>query len=176
MASIRVDSTIPAPHVVPTEVYSASFPITSPVLLRIATGGAGQSGLVRALADAFIEHEVQARGCKPFAVAWLASDTSASFNHLASRAADLSITYHVVAEEVAIRQGIADRSVYAWRDHWLLVGMYGPKCRDLGTLHILLIVLNVRDVKKVQRATQPIYAQTTMFPFTITSANCSKPQ
>ena len=60
----------------------------------------------------------------PFKVAWLASDTSASFNYLAQNAADVSITYHAVAESVAMEQGIADRCVYAWRDHWMLVGQY----------------------------------------------------
>ena len=59
---------------------------------------------------------------EPFRVASLASDISASFNYLASRLADLSITYHPAAEEIAILQGIATKSVYAWRDHWMLVG------------------------------------------------------
>lgn len=57
-----------------------------------------------------------------FKVAWLASDTSASFNYLAQNAADVSITYHAAAEHVAMQQGIADRCEYAWRDHWMLVG------------------------------------------------------
>lgn len=60
----------------------------------------------------------------PFKVVWLASDTSASFNYLAQNAADVSITYHAVAESVAMQQGIADRCEYAWRDHWMLVGEY----------------------------------------------------
>lgn len=59
----------------------------------------------------------------PFRIAWIATDTSLSFNALASGAADLSITYHAYAEKVALRQGIADRCAYAWRDHFMLVGM-----------------------------------------------------
>ncbi|KAB8302067.1 hypothetical protein EYC80_005518 [Monilinia laxa] len=62
-------------------------------------------------------------------IAWLLSDTSTSFNYLGSRAADCSITYHKIAEEMAIRQGIAERREYAWRDHWLLVG---PKENSAG--------------------------------------------
>ncbi|QSZ35376.1 hypothetical protein DSL72_008246 [Monilinia vaccinii-corymbosi] len=67
--------------------------------------------------------------CPRFSIAWLFSDTSASFNHLGSRAADCSITYHGIAEEMAIKQGIAERREYAWRDHWLLVG---PKENPAG--------------------------------------------
>jgi hypothetical protein len=50
MASIKVVPN-PLPLLVePTEVYGNEGPIT----LRIATGGAGQSGLIRSLAEAFI--------------------------------------------------------------------------------------------------------------------------
>lgn len=129
MASIpfNFSSFEPEPHVIPAEIYSGSHNhgpfVEHPIKLRIATGGAGQSGVLRALCNAFIEHEFQSGDCKnSFSIAWLMSDTSASFNHLATRAADLSITYHHAAEEIAIRQGIADRKAYAWRDHWLLVG------------------------------------------------------
>jgi hypothetical protein len=121
MASIKIDPTADAVYVKPTEVYSANHDVTSPICLRIATGGAGQSGLIRALADAFILEKVK-NGHEPFCIAWLASDTSASFNYLPSRSADMSITYHPVAETIAIRQGIASKKVYAWKDHWLLVG------------------------------------------------------
>ncbi|KAL3426545.1 extracellular solute-binding protein family 1 [Phlyctema vagabunda] len=124
MASVNISPEAPEVPVVPAEVYtigSINSP-AAPVKLRIATGGAGQSGLIGALAKGFIAHEVSTTGCADFAVAWLLSDTSASFNYLGSRSADLSITYHKIAEGIAMRQGIADRREYAWRDHWLLVG------------------------------------------------------
>lgn len=128
MASIPVDlkSSDPEPYVAPAEIYLDVDSVASDlpdVELRIATGGAGQSGVLRALCEAFIKYECSTNhGQKPFSVAWLMSDTSASFNYLASRAADLSITYHHAAETIAVKQGIADRREYAWRDHWLLVG------------------------------------------------------
>lgn len=68
----------------------------------------------------------QSKGNAPFRVAWIATDTSLSFNALATGAADLSITYHAYAEKIALRQGIADRCVYAWRDHFMLVGKTHP--------------------------------------------------
>lgn len=109
----------------PTEIYYGSTKdIKPPVKLRIATGGAGQSGLLKSLADAFIDDQVSETKCPPFAVSWIKSDTTASFNHLADGSADLSITYNAAAEQIAIAQGIADKRVYAWRDHFLLVGMH----------------------------------------------------
>jgi hypothetical protein len=58
----------------------------------------------------------------PFRACWIASDTSASFNHLAQNAADVSITYIAAAENIARIQGVTDRREYIWRDHWMLVG------------------------------------------------------
>ena len=109
----------------PTEIYcGTALGNNVPVKLRIATGGAGQSGLLRALADTFVDDQIRETKCPPFAVAWIKSDTTASFNHLADNSADLSITYNAAAEQIAIAQGIADKRVYAWRDHFLLVGMH----------------------------------------------------
>ena len=50
MASVKVVPSAPPLIVEPTEVYGAG----GPVALRIASGGAGQSGLIRSLAEAFI--------------------------------------------------------------------------------------------------------------------------
>ena len=110
----------------PAEIYDGTIASNDQpaIKLRIATGGAGQSGLIKALADAFIDDHILETSCAPFAVSWIKSDTTASFNHLADGTADLSITYQAAAEEIAIAQGIADRRVYAWRDHFMLVGTY----------------------------------------------------
>ncbi|KAL8714747.1 MAG: hypothetical protein Q9220_001260 [cf. Caloplaca sp. 1 TL-2023] len=111
------------PHIEAEEVYYGSYQAkNSPIKLRIATGGAGQSGLIKALSDAFIDDQVNDTSCDPFAIAWLKSDTAGSFNYLAQGSADLSITYHPAAEAIAMQQGFTDRSVYAWRDHFMLVG------------------------------------------------------
>lgn len=124
MASIHVspDTAKNRPvYVEPEATYYGNHPKTDQVKLRIATGGAGQSGLIKALADAFIEYCVK-KGQEPFAVAWLKSDTSASFNYLAQNSSDVAITYHEKAEDTALAQGIADKRIYAWRDHFLFVG------------------------------------------------------
>ncbi|RAH70313.1 uncharacterized protein BO66DRAFT_451160 [Aspergillus aculeatinus CBS 121060] len=70
------------------------------VKLRIGNGGAGQSGLIEALADTFIKASVE-NGSAPFKVAWYKSHTTS----------------------LAIRQRVAEGpSWYAWRDYSLLVG------------------------------------------------------
>lgn len=112
-------------EVQPTEVcYGTVMGNKSPNGLRVATGGAGQSGLLRALADAFLDDQVSGTKYSAFTVSWITSDTTASFNHLVDDSADLSITYNEAAEDIPKAQGIADKHVYAWRDHFLLVGNY----------------------------------------------------
>ena len=51
MASIKINRKLASPEIEPADVYGTGGPIR----LKIATGGAGQSGLLRALAEAFIQ-------------------------------------------------------------------------------------------------------------------------
>ncbi|KAJ5169472.1 uncharacterized protein N7500_002255 [Penicillium coprophilum] len=106
----------------PAAVYSGGYNSSSEVLLRIGNGGAGQSGLIGVLADAFIQSSVH-NGSTPFKVAWYKSDTTESINFLKSNTIDLGITYAPAAEQIAISQAIAKSPAwYAWRDHFLLTG------------------------------------------------------
>ncbi|KAI5791986.1 extracellular solute-binding protein family 1 [Geopyxis carbonaria] len=107
----------------PSAIYDGGIASsTSPISLRIANGGAGQSGLVKALADAYIADAV-ANGSKPFRVAWIKSDTTYSIKYLATGDADVGITYSPAAEDIAIASNIASSpSYYAFRDHFLIVG------------------------------------------------------
>jgi ABC-type tungstate transport system permease subunit len=94
----------------------------SKVLLNIGNGGAGQSGLIKALADAFIQDSVD-DGEDPFRVAWYTSDTTYSIQYLKSGLLDVGITYSPAAEKIAVDQGIATEDIYyAFRDHFLLIG------------------------------------------------------
>ncbi|EKC97609.1 hypothetical protein A1Q2_08068 [Trichosporon asahii var. asahii CBS 8904] len=110
----------------PEAIYDGGIANTtsgnSTVGLRIGNGGAGQSGLVKVLADKFISESV-ANGSSPFTVAWYVSDTTYSIEYLASGILDVGITYSFAAEKIAIQRGIAtDPPYYAFRDHFLLVG------------------------------------------------------
>lgn len=115
-------------HIIePANTFRGQYDGFCPIKLRIATGGAGESGLLRALADGFINYRVENTNCAPFTISWLKSDTTESLNYLARTVADVVITYHPLAETAAIKQDIADRREYAWRDHWMLVG---PKSNE----------------------------------------------
>ena len=117
MASIAFSTDSPRQDIEPAAIYGQEGPIT----FHIATGGAGGTGLLEALADAFIECMIRS-GSSPFRIAWIATDTSLSFNALASGAADVSIVYHPYAVKAALQQRITTRTEYAWRDHFMLVG------------------------------------------------------
>jgi hypothetical protein len=125
MASIKVNLNSPVPYVKPNETYRGSHPPRQrlQVQLRIASEP-GQSRLIKALSNEFINYMADEKNSEPFSVAWISSNSAASFDHLASRSVDVAITHHVAAEGIAIKQGVAEKSVPAWRDHWLLVGMF----------------------------------------------------
>ncbi|KAK4233093.1 hypothetical protein C8A03DRAFT_39224 [Achaetomium macrosporum] len=105
----------------PAAVYDGGYGNDSSILLGIGNGGAGQSGLIGALADAFIQDSVS-NGSQPFRVAWYQSETTYSINYLKDGIIDVAITYSPAAESIAIAQGVALARYYAWRDHFLLVG------------------------------------------------------
>lgn len=95
---------------------------TGPVRLRISNGGAGLSGLVGALANAFITYMVNEKGVEPFTIQWIKGDTTETINYLGTGQADVGITYNKAAECQAVSDGVAARRVYGFRDHFYLVG------------------------------------------------------
>ncbi|XPS71045.1 hypothetical protein M3J09_003231 [Ascochyta lentis] len=109
----------------PTEVYNGDFTLASiDALLRIADGGAGQNGLVKALADTFIQDRVQ-NGSQPFSIGWVLGDTTFTIKNLQSGEADLGISYVPAAEKIAVDQGIIDSKTgryYLFRDHFIIAG------------------------------------------------------
>ncbi|KAJ5388281.1 hypothetical protein N7509_010822 [Penicillium cosmopolitanum] len=123
--------TASAVAVVPTATYTSDSS-SKDVQLRIGNGGAGQSGLIEALANAFINSSVK-NGSNPFAIEWYKSDTTESINYLKDNTVDIGITYSPAAEQIAIKKGIAkDPAWYTWRDHFLLVG---PKSNPAKISH-----------------------------------------
>ncbi|MCJ1280008.1 hypothetical protein MMC21_007833 [Puttea exsequens] len=107
----------------PTVTANATYHYPTPkVALRIGTGGSGQSGLLQALAEAFIKFTSEEEKIDPFAIEWYTSDTSQSIDYLKKKLVDVGITYHAIAENTALQEGAVDRVEYVWRDHWMLVG------------------------------------------------------
>ncbi|KAH9476299.1 Putative ABC transporter anion-binding protein [Psilocybe cubensis] len=92
------------------------------VCLRIANGGAGQTGLIGAWADAFIRYMVSKKGVEPFQVAWYLGDTTESLAYLVAGDVDIAVTYNPAAESQVVRSGDATDIAYVFRDHFMLVG------------------------------------------------------
>ncbi|GJJ07188.1 hypothetical protein Clacol_001388 [Clathrus columnatus] len=111
------------------EVYDGGFGETTEVRLRIANGGAGQSGLIGEWANAFIQHMVFVHKVPPFKVAWYLGDTTQSLGLLAAGEVDIAVTYNEAAEKQSLASGNAAQSVYGFRDHFMLVG---PKTNPAG--------------------------------------------
>lgn len=103
------------------------------VRLRIANGGAGQTGLIGAWADRFIQYMVS-KGMSPFQVrsirmyqdlivwtlfgrqvAWYLGDTTDSLALLSSGTVDVALTYNTAAENQVLDLGDAVERVYGYR-------------------------------------------------------------
>ncbi|PVH99339.1 extracellular solute-binding protein family 1 [Periconia macrospinosa] len=128
----------------PAAIYDGGFSSsTSPITLRIGNGGAGQSGLVKALADAFIMESVK-NGSSPFRVAWVLSDTTFTIKYLQSGDADVGITYSPSAEKIAGDQGIINPTTYyIFRDHFLITGPPENPAKINGSMDILTLFANL---------------------------------
>ncbi|KAK5997789.1 putative ABC transporter anion-binding protein [Cladobotryum mycophilum] len=140
----------------PSAIYDGGFGNGTAVQLRIGNGGAGQSGLVGALANAFIKDQVAA-GSPKFTVAWYTSDTTYSIQYLKTGLIDVGITYTPSAEDIAIKQGIATSpSYYAFRDHFLLVGPKSNPANVSKTDDISTIFSTIREAAENSQTTPPV--------------------
>ncbi|KIM38591.1 hypothetical protein M413DRAFT_30130 [Hebeloma cylindrosporum] len=122
--SFRRDSTTTiAPSAEPFAIYNGGYERARErgTCLRIANGGAGQTGLIQAWADTFIRYMV-AKGAEPFEVAWFLGDTTESLSMLSAGVVDVALTYNPAAEKLLLDSGDAIERIYAYRDHFLLIG------------------------------------------------------
>jgi len=93
------------------------------VRLRISNGGAGQSGLVGALAQSYIDYSRDSGiADKDYLISWITGDTTDSINYLQSGDADIAITYNAAAEYRAGNLSYSSKRVYGFRDHFYLMG------------------------------------------------------
>jgi hypothetical protein len=70
------DGTVTVNGVNAQKTYHGDYPGTTKVGLRISNGGAGQSGLIGAWADSFINYMVKRKQHEPFAVSRVTADES----------------------------------------------------------------------------------------------------
>ncbi|KAG8736032.1 hypothetical protein FRC12_017807 [Ceratobasidium sp. 428] len=119
-----VDPCKPPNALIPGDVYYGNQKPNPdlPTKLRISNGGAGLSGLVGALANAFINYELKKNPQTTFKVEWIKGDTTETLGYLETGQADVGITYNKAAECQAMTDGVAIRREYGFRDHFYLVG------------------------------------------------------
>ncbi|KAG6819113.1 hypothetical protein H0H93_015358 [Arthromyces matolae] len=106
----------------PRAIYSGGYDTAKEIKLRIANGGAGQSGLIGAWADAFIKYAVETLNLDPFLVGWYLGDTTESLAFLANGSVDVAVTYNAAAEAQIEKSLAANERIYGFRDHFILVG------------------------------------------------------
>ncbi|KAF9005233.1 hypothetical protein BDQ17DRAFT_1390074 [Cyathus striatus] len=112
----------PSSFLAPQKTYNGDYDDAKDIRLRIANGGAGQSGLIGAWANAFIKYCVEKKGEKPFLVGWYLGDTTESLGLLAAGSVDIAVTYNEAAEKQSLDTQSATKKIYGFRDHFLLVG------------------------------------------------------
>ncbi|KAL2817011.1 hypothetical protein BDW59DRAFT_182353 [Aspergillus cavernicola] len=140
----------------PAAVYNGGYGNTAQILLRIGNGAAGQSGLIEALANAYINSKV-AKGDQPFRIAWYKSDTTESINYLKDGTADLAITYTEAAENLAIEQGIAVAPRhYIFREHFLLAGPHSNPAKLDPKADILHQISTLYTAAEAGNTTPPV--------------------
>lgn len=124
-----------ASYIKPHSIYHGGYEDAKRqgVRLRIANGGAGQTGLIRAWADEFIKYMVS-EGIPPFEVrpihvsrsnrlnaifghqvAWYLGDTTDSLAFLSAGSVDIALTYNIAAENQVLDAGDAVERIYAYR-------------------------------------------------------------
>ncbi|KAF4445854.1 extracellular tungstate binding protein [Fusarium austroafricanum] len=140
----------------PADIYDGGYNYTnSSVLLNVGNGGAGQSGLIKELADAFIKESV-ANGSAPFKVAWYQSDTTYSIQYLQEGIIDVGITYNPAAEKIAIDRSIAMSRNYVFRDHFLLVGPPSNPANLSNSSDIISMFSKIQETAELATSAVPV--------------------
>ncbi|KAJ3982587.1 hypothetical protein F5890DRAFT_1574528 [Lentinula detonsa] len=110
----------------PTRTYDGGYTEAKDIRLRLANGGAGQSGLIGAFANAFVKWCVEGSECEAkeaaFLVGWYLADTTQSLAYLSSGWVDVAFTYNAAAEMALVRNGKAIERELVFVDHFYLVG------------------------------------------------------
>ncbi|KAJ3971099.1 hypothetical protein EV361DRAFT_868744 [Lentinula raphanica] len=125
--AIGVLSTASASPLTPTKTYNGGYKEAKDIRLRLANGGAGQSGLIGAFADAFVKWCVEGSEESdskeaPFLVGWYLGDTTQSLAYLSSDWVDVAFAYSAAAELALMRNGKAVERELVFLDHFYLVG------------------------------------------------------
>lgn len=108
----------------PREIYGDA---QAPVLVRVGNGGAGPTGLLRALAEDYLAaHHVRA------AIAWYQDISVQSIAQLAAGVIDIALVYERRQAREAIAAGVAQGDILIFHDHFVLAG---PAANPAGVQH-----------------------------------------
>ncbi len=105
---------------VPDGIYGNSNTIG----IRIGNGGAGISGLVGALAQAYLAEYKDDPGISSFSIAWYKTDSTVSLAWLKDGKSDVALTYDEALELQATEgpNAYASERTYIFNDHFYVVG------------------------------------------------------
>jgi ABC-type tungstate transport system permease subunit len=101
----------------PKEIYGSA----PQVGIRIANGGAGYTGLLRALSQAYLAQHPTING-QPFSIAWYATNTTYSFQALRDHVVDLALVYEIWPQALAGNHRYAQKMTPLFRDAFIFVG------------------------------------------------------
>lgn len=90
---------------------------TAPLGFRLGNGGAGHTGLLRGLCEAFIE-----RHDKKFRIEWVINHSRNTQIALLGDIVQVGLTYEPEWEDIGIDEGWAERVTMAFHDRFMLVG------------------------------------------------------
>ncbi|KXN81961.1 hypothetical protein AN958_03369 [Leucoagaricus sp. SymC.cos] len=147
----------------PAAVYNGGHNGTTTVGLRIANGGAGQSGFIGAWADSFINYMVNRKGHEPFLVEWYLGDTTQSIAFLQQKVVDVAATYNLAAERAVYDAGLLSAWLYGWRDHFYFVGPTSNPAQLSQNDTVLTMARKIVQVGNEQAAVPPASGLATRF-------------
>lgn len=96
------------------EIYGDA---SHPIKFRIGNGGAGYTGILKLLAETYIEEHGQ-----HFRIAWVSNHSRHSQLALLAGVVQIALTYEPENEEISVREGWAEKVCRAFNDHFILVG------------------------------------------------------
>lgn len=97
-----------------TAVYGDA---TAPLGFRLGNGGAGHTGLLRVLSEAFIQ-----RHDEKFRIEWVINHSRHTQIALLGDVVQVGLTYEPEWEDIGIAEGWAERVTMAFHDRFILVG------------------------------------------------------
>ncbi|KAI5480259.1 hypothetical protein MNV49_001218 [Pseudohyphozyma bogoriensis] len=98
----------------PSEIYGNP---SGPVAFRLGNGGAGPTGILRALSELFLS--LHAPGSS---VPWVCNHSRNTQLALLKDAIDVSLTYERDQEEISVSEGWAKKGGVVFHDHFVVVG------------------------------------------------------